>query len=238
MLTFCALQLSLRAQSLHFCAAYQPDGTPQGESNEWNMYSNGGNVYLLYRQDDAIAAEGCKFLIEYEDEGEFLYSAASTVQPTGDANWIVLDHHFSEKGHYKVSVKKGSEVLASAELRLSFLRAGTDYSESSMCFTTRVESGKPVDTLSTLKLTSDMVKARAFVHNPDNLNCNKLVVDIWKHNGTAFKEYVATKKFEVEPGWLFTQFSYELKEAGRYRFMVYSDGGVWINSAEIEVSKE
>jgi hypothetical protein len=230
--------ITASGQSLHFCSSYLPDGSPEGESNEWNMYSSGGNVYLLFRQPDDIPTEGLKFLVEFQEGDEFIYSSSSTVEPKAGARWIVLDHHFSEKGSYKVSVKKDSEVLASAELSLSFLRPGTDYSESSMNFCSSVESGKPVDTLTTLQLLSGAVKARAFVYNPDNLNCSRLVVDIWKHNGTAFREYVATKKYEVQPGWLFTQFSYELKEEGRYRFMVYSDSGVWINSAEIEVKAE
>jgi hypothetical protein len=227
--------LSASAQTLHFCAAYGPDGTPMGESKNWNIYEGGGNVYLLFKNDKPIAQRGISITIMqvFGDSVEKVHS--ELIMPDGDKDWGVVDYHFANAGDYKVTATLAGSTLDSQKLTISYLRKGTDYTSSAMQFCTRVSDGAPSDTLTSVKLENGVAKARAFLACPDGLSCDKITVDVWKRQGSDFSKFVATQEFEVEPGWLFTQFQHQLQEAGRYRFMVYSDSGVWINSAELTV---
>jgi hypothetical protein len=223
------------AQSLHFCAAYMPDGTAMGESGTWNIYEGGGNVYLLFRHDDVLPKRGLEMNIFRVFGDSVVKLGTEYLKSEEGKSWAVVDYHFAEAGEYKVIVTSMGATLDSKVLTVTYLRPGTDYSTSAMQFCTKVSEGQPSDTLRSVQLTSGVAKARAFLACPDGLSCTKITVDVWKREGRDFSKFVSTEDFEVEPGWRFTQFLQSLSERGDYRLMVYSDAGVWINSAEIAV---
>lgn len=73
---------------------------------------------------------------------------------------------------------------------------------------------------------------------PEPLNCEGLIVDIWKKKGTQYDQFVETKKYTITPTLDYTYFSYTFTEPGEYKISVYTKAETWINTGYLTVKKK
>jgi hypothetical protein len=241
------------AQRLYFCEKYTDAGEPIGAGTTWNIKPDGGFVYLLFQNGGkTLNVSSITFYIDKLSSSS-TYTAFDNKYPSTDPNktWAVLDYKFMQTGDYKVTVLINSVEVAKEYVSIK-PKDGTNTGSTSSV-TTLYYSGATVTPGTDINLSSGLVYNAngpfylndsytstvyfKVSNNGKNLSTNKLIVDIYKMNGSGTYDFSATKYFDItDKDWVY--FSYAFGLAGSYKVNVYNGNSTWINTAYLTVNNK
>lgn len=227
---------------VHFCSNYTAAGEPSGTSYSWEIDQDGGIVSLLYKSDGGTIASTVVYIYIDKREGDY-YTQVGTkrIVPGRNKSWVAYDHTFSTPGNYRVTVLDQSrKELATGFCSVVMKRNGLSsayYSGSKVKFCGEIaEDGTCKSELESFTISENGSYADIVVEHTGELKTTSLIIDVY--TGEYLDEFVETVTVTVEESWTWAKFQYTFYTPGKYKFKVYNNDEVFINSAVGEAIKQ
>lgn len=110
------------------------------------------------------------------------------------------------------------------------------YSNSDVIPCKEVSGGSPVGRSSTFYLSGGDVTVTFQVENHGKkMKTEKLIVDIWKKDGSDYDKFIDTKRYTIEYDWTHPYFTVDFDDAGDYKVAVFNEDETYINTAYITI---
>lgn len=242
-----ALSTTAIAQKrIYFCEDYTPQGEPIGTSSIWSIKPTGGNVYMLYKNDGVnISTSTVYVYIDKLSGTDYKEFDTKSLVPDKYKSWVIYDYTFKDAGEYKVTFKDAAaKALATEYVTIKVkedVAAATKltadyYKEAKVVFCEDVDDqGIAVTPSSVFNISAT---AGGYIHilidHIKPLKTKELIVDIWR--GEGYTEFVETKRLTVEESWQWTDFKYTFYKDGKYKFSVYNQDEVFIQTGYVSIN--
>src|SRR5689334_14045377 len=111
-LCFMLVFASASSHEIYFCLSYTVLGAPLRVSSSWNVNSDGGYLYILYKQPEPIQPGKYEVVVSEESSGEFAEVSRNNIISEIGKNWAAVYHKFLKGGDFKVTVQRNNQVIA------------------------------------------------------------------------------------------------------------------------------
>ncbi len=239
--------LGMKAQSIVLCESYDESGNPSGVHTNWNVASDGGYIYILYKQPSNFTSGIWYLYIDQWDVSQNKYIPFETI-PASDniTSWFVRDQFFTEAGDYKATMMFNGNAMASVEFDIAIdytIASDTNkidtyyYEDSEMRFCNSVDAGINLIGESTVfYLTSDSVIVTCYVANNNRpFKSEYVYVDIFNEEDDLFGEPTMSFTVNIEKDWDYFAFKTTFKEKGLYYVDIYNEEDIFINTASVTI---
>lgn len=210
---------------------------------KWTVRPDGGFVMMLYEQDSVIDHPKLYIYLDKKGEGSDLveFDSRSVVIET-KKSWVAYEYKFNETGEYVVTVldparKELARGRVIIEVQTQHITTSY-YTGTQIIFCEDSKGGEAHNADTEFEIDEFGGEVTCLVKLDKPLNSSVLIVDIWKKKFDDFDKFIEAVKFRIEPEWKYAKFSYEFSVPGEYRFMLYNEDEVWINSADLEIIRK
>lgn len=248
---------ALIAQRIYPCSDVTSSGEPDGVGYEWNISSDGGYVYLLFKNDRTIYDDVVYFFIDIMNDGVYEEFDTKSIKPDRGNDYAVLDFKFTKAGEYKIQVINADyETVATEYVTINWKstsgRNNNDYgnnnktkidadyyANSEIIACEEVESNTPIGVGTNFRLSKNEGTVIFQVKNGKPIESEGLVVKIYKRGrgSSDYDEYVTTKSYEIKTTWDKPYFSYKFDDIGEYKLAIYNEEDVWINNGYVTITR-
>ena len=250
LITLLTLAISAVAQSVVLCEDYDKStGEPTGIYKTWDIKSDGGYVYIAYKQPRKLASGTWYLYIDKDWDDNGKYSAYETIELDEETskNWLVYDFKFTEKGKYKIDIMYNSVSQATTYGTIQFEDGASTtssddevdtyyYEDSEIIFCESVSTdGDPVSEATSFK--ADRTGAREitiYLSNDKAFKTTKMYVDIYD---SKTNEKIEDFSIDVEEDWDWVKFKQSFTKPGEYYVDIYNEDDVFINTATVTISR-
>ena len=87
----------LFAQEINFCLNYTVLGEPLRVSNSWSINEDGGYLYVLYKQPEAITRNLFSIVVSQAQDGVFREINRQRIVPELNKNWVAIYYKFHQQ---------------------------------------------------------------------------------------------------------------------------------------------
>ncbi len=239
----------ISAQQVYFVHSYTEDGEPIGAKNEWDIKPWGSFVYVLLDVEDKDLKGNVVYMfVDKMTDGEYKAFDSKAINIKYNPKWVVYNYKFTQTGEYDVYfVTTDQERFAGEKVTIkyeeSFTRprqttSRTYYDNCKITFCKKVlVGGDPLGVINSISL-SNTSSVFILINNYNALNTSKLLVDVWKKRNRMFEydEFVESKKYRINPDWPDAFFKYTFSKPGEYKFSIYNENEVGIQTGYFTVS--
>lgn len=239
---------ALSAQELYFCKSYTEEGQPIDADIQFDIDAFGNSVYLLFdNEGNRIGDDLLYMFIDKDINNNFEPFDSKVLRIDSRDTWAVVDYMFKEQGKYLVyfmnsDQKKLVEETVTIKLKEDVpgqrrVYQSSYYDNCELVFCERVIADKPVNIKKSYPLSQNNGEIFIFINNNRPLNSGKLLLDIWRKKNRAFEydEFIASKKYKINPDWNDAFFKYIFTEKGEYKFSVYNENEIPLGTLYIRI---
>ncbi len=245
----------MSAQDIYFCSNYTDNGEPVGASKSWILDQNGGDIYILFNnQNKHIKTKSIVAHILKQSGSKYLNYEKRAMDIKNENTWAILDYQFIEGGNYQVSIEDNTgKILATDNLNIEIrnisenLSMGTgrnkndtvhkdpdkDYYHATTVFSKSLVNGKPEDIGSIFTAG----EVNVFIQNDKPLETDSLIVDVFKKGFETEKYpiYITTKNIAIKLSQKEAGFILNFNETGRYKVVVYNSRSQKISEGYLSI---
>ncbi|MEO0310837.1 MAG: hypothetical protein RIQ89_494 [Bacteroidota bacterium] len=246
-LLFCSLSIAALGQSpIIFCDTIGPSGSAVNEGNTWQMDEEGGDLMMLLKEN-LIEKQIVNFNIFRLERG--IYRLFDTQQATTQNNVTSITYKFKLHGDYRVdavlnnalkgrgfltllpaSTTNDSSYTLSADTIITD-RTPKNYYKASSAYTTDgvLENGGREK--KEFRLATCGGEIYVYIDNYKKLKTTTVTLELWKKEGSEYKQPIQTESYAIEPDWEITYFKIKVESKGDYKVSLFNTGNQLINNA-------
>lgn len=240
------------SSELTFCAGIDKNGKAIDPNSTWTIGKDGGFVYCLI--DNKAPLKSDQLIVDiYKKKGSDYSKFVDTKYLDVESEWhyAYLKYTFYDPGEYKFNVYNKDEVWINTEYVTIESKNGTGkkfdyqytnevasdhYISSEITFCEDIdENGFAIGPGKVWEISKDGGYVYCLIDNKVEFKTKELIVDIYKKERNDYSKFVETKRLDIKSNWAYTYFSYTFKEPGDYKYIIYNEDEVWINSATVRV---
>ncbi len=236
----------LFAQHITICKAYTQTGEPIDIVYSKNISLNQTICFLLNTGNKKISGSTVFLFIDMTSGGFKQNQFNKVYKLEKDRNWLASNFKFAKEGKYEIFFTDANKkTLAATSIIVgNYKEPPQDQSTSSInyrnveaVFCDNVLSGIPVNLKKNISLKSDNGLVCLYLKCSSPLNTERIHVTIMRKSNYSidYDEFVASKKYQLDPDWEDVFFKYTFTKVGEYRFSVADEKELLIKTAYITV---
>ena len=240
------VSVELPAQHITICKAYSQTGEPIDIIYTKNIPVNQTICFLLNTGNKKISGSTIFLFIDITS-GEFKQNQFNKIYKLEkDKNWLASNFKFTKEGKYEIYFTDANKnrLTATNIIIGNYKETPSDQSIGSInyraieaVFCDNVLSGLPVNPKKNVSMKSDNGLIYLYLKCNGPFNTERIHVTIMRKSyyGIDYDEFVASKKYKLDPEWEDVFFKYTFNKTGEYKFSVADEKELLIKTAYITV---
>ena len=240
----------LFAQEINFCLNYTVLGEPLRVSNSWSIKEDGGYLYVLYKQPEAITRNLFSIVVSQAQDGVFREINRQRIVPELNKNWVAIYYKFHQGGDFRISVLKNDAEVATNYLTILANKTKKGwkrklnkdprllYTNTKVIACETVRDGKAINPSAVFSITQDYSDVTFLIMNAKTIDAGKLNIDIYRRTNALdqYSQFVESKILHLIYDNNSTYFNLQFIEPGDYKVYIYDQDQVWINSGYVTIN--
>ncbi len=234
------------AQHITFCKAYTETGEPIDVIYSREMPLN-QSVCILFNAGKKDISDSPVFLFidritDYGKQNQF--NKVFPAQPV--RSWIAQSFKFIREGKYEIYFTDFERNrLAGASISISpaiiekqpAQQLSNKYKDADIIICEKISAGQPVNIKKNISIKNDNGQVYFFVKSSSPLDIEKIFARFLRKSkySTDYDEFVAYKKYQINPDWADTFFKFKFDKTGEYKINIYDEKDLLIKTAYITV---
>lgn len=236
----------IQAQHITLCKAYTETGEPIDLIYSRELPLN-QSVCILFNAGKKDISDSPVFLFidritDYGKQNQF--NKVFQAQP--GRSWIAQSFKFIREGKFEIYFTDSERNrLASSSITIAAAvtekqpaqQLSNKYKDADIIICEKINAGQPVNIKKNISIKNDNGQAYFFVKSSFPLDIEKIFARFLRKSKYAndYDEFVALKKYQINPDWADTFFKYKFDKAGDYKINIYDEKDLLIKTAYITV---
>lgn len=238
-----------KAQTIYVADSATEDNEPINAKNNWEIDPWGKTLHvILDNEREPIEGNIVYLFIDKYVNGKYTPFDSKSVNVQQNSRRISYEYDFREAGKYHLYyINISQQQLASIIITISdksrlapkAMKRSNYYDNVKLQFCKKVlVGGTPMGVTRKASLSENHGEIYIKLTNFSPLKTEVILVDFWRkeHRSFEYDEYVASKKYTVDPEWKDTYFKYRFPKSGEYKIVIYNQAEVLISTGYIKVS--
>lgn len=237
---------ALYAQHITICKAYTQTGEPIDIIYSKNISLNQTICFLLNTGNKKISGSSVFLSIDITTGGSKQNQFNKVYKLEKDRNWLAANFKFAKEGKYEIYFTDANKNrLTTINIIVGNYKetpndqsiSTNNYGNIEAVFCDNVLSGIPINPKRSVSLKSDKGLVCLYLKSSSPLNTDRIHVTIMRKSNYSidYDEFVASKKYQLDPDWEDVFFKYTFTKVGEYRFSVADEKELLIKTAYITV---
>lgn len=234
------------AQHITICKAYTQAGEPIDIIYSKNISLNQTICLLFNTGNKKISGSNVFLFIDRTADGSKQNQFNKVYKIEKDKNWLACNFKFAKEGKFDIYFTDANKNRLAATTIMVGNNKETPsgqsvitnrYTNVEAVFCENVLSGLPINPKRNVSMKSEGGLVCLYLKNNNPFNTERIHVTIMRKSNRSidYDEFVASKKYQLNPIWEDVFFKYTFTKTGEYKFSVADANDLLIKTAYITV---